>query len=273
MAERYLIGNVKGPAGEDGFSPVATVEQTATGAKITITDKSGTTEAVVQNGDAPQLVAGDGIDITNNVISNTRTVPTNVSAFTNDANYVTSSAMDTALADKQDTLTAGTNITIENNVISASGGGASYTAGAGIDITNDEISVDSTVALKTDIPTNVSAFTNDAGYITGYTETDPVFTQSPAYGITQSDIDTWDGKSDFSGDYDDLTNKPTIPTAVSELTNDSGFITAAQVPQELPSIASGDAGKVLSVNSGETGVVWTTPAGGSSGSSIIEVGN
>lgn len=33
-----------------------------------------------------------------------------------------------------------------------------------------------------------------------------------------------------SGDYDDLTNKPTIPTKTSDLTNDSGFITSAQVP-------------------------------------------
>ena len=30
----------------------------------------------------------------------------------------------------------------------------------------------------------------------------------------------------FSGDYNSLTNKPTIPTATSDLTNDSGFITA-----------------------------------------------
>ena len=41
------------------------------------------------------------------------------------------------------------------------------------------------------IPTNVSAFTNDAGYFTGYTETDPEF-------------NAWDK------DYNDLTNKPTI---------------------------------------------------------------
>jgi hypothetical protein len=33
-----------------------------------------------------------------------------------------------------------------------------------------------------------------------------------------------------SGDYDDLTNKPTIPTKTSDLINDSGFITSAQVP-------------------------------------------
>ena len=29
-----------------------------------------------------------------------------------------------------------------------------------------------------------------------------------------------------SGDYDDLTNKPTIPSKTSDLTNDSGFITS-----------------------------------------------
>ena len=60
--------------------------------------------------------------------------PTNVSAFTNDAgyltqhqslsNYYTKSETDAELADKQDVLTAGTGITIDaNNVISATGGG------------------------------------------------------------------------------------------------------------------------------------------------------
>ena len=56
-----------------------------------------------------------------------------------------------------------------NQTIALDTGGSNYTAGSGIDITNDVISIDNTVALKTDIPTvptNVSAFTNDAGYIT-----------------------------------------------------------------------------------------------------------
>ena len=59
---------------------------------------------------------------------------------------------------------------------------------------------------------SVSDFANDAGYITGYTETDPVFSASAASGISSSDISTWNGKSDFSGSYNDLTDKPTIPT-------------------------------------------------------------
>lgn len=38
------------------------------------------------------------------------------------------------------------------------------------------------------------------------------------------------GGGDFSGDYNDLTNKPKIPTKTSELTNDSGFLTS--IPKE-----------------------------------------
>lgn len=32
-------------------------------------------------------------------------------------------------------------------------------------------------------------------------------------GITAAKVSAWDGKSDFSGDYNDLANKPTIPAA------------------------------------------------------------
>lgn len=54
-----------------------------------------------------------------------------------------------------------------NQTIALDAAGSSYSAGAGIDITNNEISIDNTVALKSEL---------------------------------------------FSGDYNDLTNKPTIPT-------------------------------------------------------------
>ena len=40
------------------------------------------------------------------------------------------------------------------------------------------------------------------------TETDPVFSASAASGITSSDITSWNNKSNFSGSYNDLTNKP-----------------------------------------------------------------
>lgn len=48
--------------------------------------------------------------------------------------------------------------------------------------------------------------------------------------ITEAERTSWNAKSNFSGSYNDLTNKPTIPTKVSQLTNDSSFLTS--VPAE-----------------------------------------
>ena len=79
--------------------------------------------------------AGDGIDITNDVISvtgkvdtstyNTYTAATDtaLNGKADTATTYTKTEVDTALASKQTTLTAGTNITIIDNVISAEGGG------------------------------------------------------------------------------------------------------------------------------------------------------
>ena len=43
--------------------------------------------------------------------------------------------------------------------------------------------------------------------------------------ITALDISAWNAKSDFSGSYNDLTDKPTIPINVSQLTNDLSLAT------------------------------------------------
>ena len=68
-----------------------------------------------------------------------------------------------------------------------------------------------------DIPTKVSELQNDTGYITGYVETDPVFSATSGQFELKSEA--------FNGDYNSLTNKPVIPTKTSELENDSGYIT------------------------------------------------
>ena len=67
------------------------------------------------------------------------------------------------------------------------------------------------------VPTKVSELENDVGYITGYVETDPVFSATSGQFELKSEA--------FDGDYNSLTNKPVIPTKVSELQNDSGYIT------------------------------------------------
>ena len=60
--------------------------------------------------------------------------------------------------------------------------------------------------------------------------------------ITSTKVTEWNNKSNFSGSYNDLTNKPTIPTKTSQLTNDSGFITSIPsdyaLKTEIPSKTS-----------------------------------
>ena len=80
---------------------------------------SGGTDIKLQDhlgGGGASYSAGTGIDITNDVISVTGMVDTTTySTYT--------AATDTALSNKQTTLTAGTGISIVDNVISATGGG------------------------------------------------------------------------------------------------------------------------------------------------------
>lgn len=51
-----------------------------------------------------------------------------------------------------------------------------------------------TGAVSITVPTKVSDLTNDSGFITSYTETDPVFSASVAAGITSTDISNWNAK-------------------------------------------------------------------------------
>ena len=76
---------------------------------------------------------------------------------------------------------------------------------------------------KPTIPTNNTELTNGAGYITGYSVTEgDVTAHQAALSITESQITDL---THFSGSYTDLTNKPTIPTNNTELTNGAGYIT------------------------------------------------
>lgn len=76
------------------------------------------------------------------------------------------------------------------------------------------------------VPTNVSAFINDAGYLTDYTETDPTVpswakaANKPSYTATEVGA-LPDDTVLFSGDYNDLSNKPNIPDD-SDLVHKSG---------------------------------------------------
>lgn len=71
------------------------------------------------------------------------------------------------------------------------------------------------------VPTNVSAFNNDAGYLTGYTETDPTV---PSWAKAPS-------KPTYTAsEVGALADDTPIPTKVSDLNNDAGFITTETDP-------------------------------------------
>ena len=61
-----------------------------------------------------------------------------------------------------------------------------------------------------------------------YTETEPDFNGSAAATITVANITAWNGKSTFSGSYNDLTDKPTLFSgAYADLTGKPNFATVA----------------------------------------------
>ena len=69
------------------------------------------------------------------------------------------------------------------------------------------------------------------GYLTSYTESDPTV-PSHVKLITKEDIERWNSNEDsFSGDYNDLKNKPVIPDSLADLHDDLGVITVNTVPK------------------------------------------
>lgn len=102
-----------------------------------------------------------------------------------------------------------------------------------------EISQKADAADIPTVPTNLSAFSNDVGYITGYTETDPTV---PSWAKAAS-------KPTYTAaEVGALPSSTTIPSKTSDLTNDSGFVNASGAAAASP---------VQSVN-GQTGAVSLT---------------
>lgn len=183
----------------------------------------------------------DGIpasDLASGVIP---TVPTNVSAFTNDAGYLTQhqslddyytkTEVDTELADKQDTLTAGANITIENNVISSTGGTQvqadwNQTDDTAVDYIKNKPAIPDTnnFATKTELNakqdtlvsgTNIKTINNQSILGEGNIEIQ-------GGGGEQQQAD-WNQTDTTAVDY--IKNKP---TNVSAFSNDAGYLTQHQ---------------------------------------------
>lgn len=149
-----------------------------------------------------------------NELQNKPTIPSKTSDLVNDSNFVNSSD----LSNKQDKLIAGANITIEDNVISSTGGSGTGGTTDYTELANKpKINGVTLSGNKTLSELNIQEKGN---YLE--TESDPIYTADKPSIALKTEL--------FSKDYNDLTNKPDIPTKVSDLTNDSGFINS--VPDE-----------------------------------------
>ena len=192
-------------------------------------------------------------------LSDKPVIPTKTSDLTNDSEYITKNVNDltyyTKTADLPSVPTKTSDLTNDSGFITNSVN----------DLTNYPLTSSlSSVAFSGDyddlsdkpviptVPTNVSAFTNDAGYITKnvndltyYTKTadlpsvptktsdltnDSGFITNSVNNLTNYPLTSSLSSVAFSGDYDDLSDKPTIPPSMSILSYGNStwndFITA-----------------------------------------------
>ena len=150
--------------------------------------------------DKPTLFSGKYADLTGKP-----TIPTKVSELTNDSSFATTVQLST----KANTVHTHDYADLENK--------PTLFSGKYIDLLD-----------KPTIPSKTSELTNDSNFVdTIALATKANLTHSHSY----SDLE--DKPILFSGAYKDLTEKPTIPTKISELTNDSSFATTSQLNTEL----------------------------------------
>lgn len=176
----------------------------------------------------------NGVSVVSNNIAYV-IVPTKTSELENNSGFITSETDPTvpsyiktiSLADinswnnKQNALVSGTNIkTINNESLLGSGNidissGETYTAGDGINITENVISntitsYDDLTDLPT-IPTKTSDLNNDSDFVDAESLSEVAFT----------------------GSYNSLSDTPVIPSSTSDLINDSDYVTGSEVSTEI----------------------------------------
>jgi hypothetical protein len=163
-------------------------------------------------------------------LSNTPTIPTKTSDLTNDSGFITSSDIPAQVQSDWTESDSSDPSFIQNKPdLSIYAESANLATVATTGDYDDLID-------KPTIPTKTSDLTNDSGFITSsdipaqvqsdWTESD---TTDPSYIQNKPNLAT----VATTGSYSDLSNKPSIPTKTSDLTNDSGFITSSDIPAQV----------------------------------------
>ena len=228
--------------------------------------------------------AGTNINISDHVISVTGiTVPTKLSDLQNDEGFITT-------ADTQDFVTSGDVQSQINDSISGKVDTSAMTAYWTSAETESAIT-----AATEDMATQT--WVDQQNYLTGYTETDPVFQASAASGISAQDILDWDAKldsSDLIPYYTSAETNTAISNAVSGLATEqyvdnsvSGkvdttamtqYYTSAQTDTQISNATSGKQDTLISGTNIKTinnesilGSGNIVISGGSGSANIIEL--
>ena len=222
----YDLGKVVGDKGETGDTGngIASIEL------ISTSGKNKTYRITYTDGDHFDYVVKDGSDAS-------VTIQTSWGSTTSDSKVPSEKLTKDTLDGKQATLVSGTNIkTINNN--SLLGSGNIDIQGSGVDI------------------------------VTSW-ESTPSDSKVASEKLTKDTLDTKANSSSLSavatsGSYADLSNKPTIPSKISDLTNDSDFIEKSSTSGLVKNDGSIDTNTYLTqmkVGSTANYIVYTTTNG------------
>lgn len=206
-----------------------------------------------------------------------RVIDTTSGGTTGSNSLITSGAVYSGLSGKQDTISdlssirsnatagAGAANTIAtygdivthdaDDFATAAQGGKADSAIQSVKVNGSALTADANKAVNVTVPTTTSQLTNNSGFITSADVPTKVSDLTNDTGfITSADVPAqvrpdWDATTGVasiankptlatvatSGSYADLSNKP---TAVSDFTNDTGFITSASLPTKVSDLTN-----------------------------------
>ena len=185
------------------------------------------TNGTIQAG-GTSTFSGNGSNLTNipySSLTNTPTIPTNNNQLTNGAGYITSFDITTQTDPKY----------LRSNAADTAAGSITFTANPKL---NDNVRINfgtsSSISLRRDttnlimdIPNSGTFFIRDTSGTASIKHSFAVNGNYTAQGTITGNLFSGSGASLTNIPYSSLTGTPTIPSATSDLTNDSGFITSS----------------------------------------------
>lgn len=223
------VVNAQGVA-EVTVPTVPTLKELVAGSNITITEGANNVTIAATASAQVQSNWNESDASSPAYIQNKPSIPDATSDLTNDSGFITLSDVPAQVQANWNESDSSAASYIQNKpTIPAAQVNADWTASSGV----------AEILNKPSIPSATSDLTNDSGFITlsdvpaqvqsDWNETD---TSDPAYIANKPSIPAAQVNADWtaSSGVAEILHKPTIPTATSDLTNDSGFITLSDVP-------------------------------------------